>query len=400
MSDVPNVNFFLNYVLSMNDPHIDNDYQEKYEDERAFYSCNQDDDYVKYVEKGSKEKIDYVSYSGNNEKSSGVFNENGLMDEKAIKELRNKLRTTESPIWHGVISFTEDFGNKNCYKFEQAYKLLKYQLPRFFKSAKLNPTNITWYAGLHENTDNQHIHICFFETTPLRYKRNYETLQHSKGRIPLEAINDFKIEIEKFLVNSKDEMIMARKTLTNDMFQKMKLGVFMNKITSLMYDLPQEGRIAYNSENMKPYKKQIDMVVLAIIKSNKELQKKFNDFDNILKKRDSEIISSYTRINQDYEDKLLRDKCMEDIFARLGNIVLSKIKFIRSQQRRIEYETKSRLANKRIEKNRRKILLNECFRLNDLVNQELMSAFEEYRHKLQIANYKRMQEEGLIFEDY
>ena len=29
-----------------------------------------------------------------------------------------------------------------------------------------------------------------------------------------------------------------------------------------------------------------------------------------------------------------------------------------------------------------------------------MSAFEEYRHKLQIANYKRMQEEGLIFEDY
>ena len=119
-----------------------------------------------------------------------------------------------------------------------------------------------------------------------------------------------------------------------------------------------------------------------------------------MKKRDSEIISSYTRINQDYEDKLLRDKCMEDIFARLGNIVLSKIKFIRSQQRRIEYETKSRLANKRIEKNRRKILLNECFRLNDLVNQELMSAFEEYRHKLQIANYKRMQEEGLIFEDY
>ena len=78
-------------------------------------------------------------------------------------------------------------------------------------------------------------------------------------------------------------MIMARKTLTNDMFQKMKLGVFMNKITSLMYDLPQEGRISYNSENMKPYKKQIDMVVLAIIKSNKELQKKFNDFDNILK---------------------------------------------------------------------------------------------------------------------
>ena len=67
MSDVPNVNFFLNYVLSMNDPHIDSDYQEKYEDERAFYSCNQDDDYVKYVEKGSKEKIDYISYSGNND---------------------------------------------------------------------------------------------------------------------------------------------------------------------------------------------------------------------------------------------------------------------------------------------------------------------------------------------
>ena len=87
---------------------------------------------------------------------------------------------------------------------------------------------------------------------------------------------------------------------------------------------------------------------------------------------------------------------MEDIYRRLGNIVLLTIKDIRREQKKVEYETKSRLAKKRIEKNKRKILLNRCITLNEMVNREIVNAFQEYRHKLQEANYKRLQEEGFL----
>ena len=60
---VPNVNFFIGYAL----PESRKDILEGKEKstERQFYSSNQNHDYVQYVETGSKEKIDYVMYSGN-----------------------------------------------------------------------------------------------------------------------------------------------------------------------------------------------------------------------------------------------------------------------------------------------------------------------------------------------
>lgn len=158
---VPNVNLFLGYVDNL-DKSVSKDLEA-----RRFYSSNKEYDYVKYVNTGSKEKLDYVAYSGNNEKSKGIFNENGLLNAEQIKELRTNLRTTKSTIWHGVISFTEYFGNVNCDTYEKAYELMKSQLPKFFKNANLDPENIVWFAGLHENTDNKHIHLYFLKKSPL-----------------------------------------------------------------------------------------------------------------------------------------------------------------------------------------------------------------------------------------
>ena len=120
---VPNVNFLLNYVETMRGRSIDDEYVKAHREERRFYSSNKDDDYLKYVNKGSNEKLDYVEYSGNKEKSHGVFNEKGLMTSEMIKEMRTMLRNTDSPIWHGVISFTEEFGDTYCNTFEKAFEL-------------------------------------------------------------------------------------------------------------------------------------------------------------------------------------------------------------------------------------------------------------------------------------
>ena len=394
--NVPNVNFLLNYVETMRGRDSNDKYLKEHLEERRFYSSIKDDDYLKYVNKGSNEKLDYVEYSGNKEKSHGVFNEKGLMTSEMIKEMRTMLRNTDSPIWHGVISFTEEFGDTYCNTFEKAFELMKNELPKFFKNAGLIPENIVWYAGLHENTDNKHIHLSFFEKEPLRNKQGHKEVCFSDGIIPIKAINRFKIRAEIRLLQITKEIQLARKTLTDEMKKDMKLGDYMKHINSLYFSLPHEHRMSYDSENIKPYKEQIDMVVNAIIMSNEDLQRKFNDFQSFIVKRDYEIKEAYKRINVDYKDKLLFDKCMDDIYRRLGNIVLRTIRDIRWEQRKVEYETTKRLALKRIEKNKRKIMLNRCLKLNELVNREIINAFQEYREKLQDANFKRLKEEGLL----
>ena len=394
--NVPNVNFLLNYVETMRGRDSNDKYLKEHLEERRFYSSIKDDDYLKYVNKGSNENLDYVEYSGNKEKSHGVFNEKGLMTSEMIKEMRTMLRNTDSPIWHGVISFTQEFGETYCNTFEKAFELMKNELPKFFKNAGLIPENIVWYAGLHENTDNKHIHLSFFEKEPLRNKQGHKEVCFSDGIIPIKAINRFKIRAEIRLLQITKEIQLARKTLTDEMKKDMKLGDYMKHINSLYFSLPHEHRMSYDSENIKPYKEQIDMVVNAIIMSNEDLQRKFNDFQSFIVKRDYEIKEAYKRINVDYKDKLLFDKCIDDIYRRLGNIVLRTIRDIRWEQRKVEYETTKRLALKRIEKNKRKIMLNRCLKLNELVNREIINAFQEYREKLQDANFKRLKEEGLL----
>ena len=387
---VPNVNLFLGYVDNL-DKSVSRDLEA-----RRFYSSNKEYDYVKYVNTGSKEKLDYVAYSGNNEKSKGIFNENGLLNAEQIKELRTNLRTTKSTIWHGVISFTEYFGNVNCDTYEKAYELMKSQLPKFFKNANLDPENIVWFAGLHENTDNKHIHFSFFEKEPLRYKQSSRFKQFSDGYIDIDAINQFKIDIEKYFISRNFNIFENRKEITNLLKKSFNDGAYMNKINKLIIVLPVKGRLSYDSENMAEHRPMIDNIVKSIIVSNPELKRKVSDFEHILSKRDTELLKAYAKIKVDCSDKLLYEKCMKDLYRRLGNIVILAAKDIKTKQNKFNYETRNRLILKHIEKKKRKILINKCMQLNDLVNKEIVNAFAEYRERLEEANYKRLREEGYL----
>lgn len=394
--EVPNVNLFIGYAEKNRKKTFKNEKEEQSANERKFYSCNQKRDYVEYVNTGSNEKVDYVAYSGNEEKSHGLFNQNGLMSRKDVKELRTELRKTNSVIWHGVISFTEEFGNRYCNTTEKALKLMKRVWPKFLREAGLNPSNVTWYAGLHENTDNKHIHFSFFEKSPLRQKQNHKRLSFSDGFIPINAINNTKVLIERSLLDIQDEIILGRKTLTENMKRNIQAGVFMKKIKSLVGTLPSEGRMQYDSENLKNYRPEIDCVITAIIKSDKEMDKKFKALDELLTQRDIQVAKAYSKIKVDCEDKLIRNKCLEDLYRRLGNIVIRAVKDIRTEQNKFAYETRSRLIQKHIEKKRRQVLLKQCVRLSELVNREMIDAFQDYREKLEVAHYTILKEEGYL----
>ena len=295
MSNVPNVNFFIGYAKPQSRKDVRKG--ENVGTERDFYSSNQTRDYVEYVNSGSKEKIDFIEYSGNKEKSHGIFNADGLMEKSEIKELRNELKQTKSVIWHGVISFTEEFGNTYCDTTEKAIAMMKVEMPKFFRNAGFTPENIKWFAGLHENTDNKHIHFSFFEKSPQRIKIGRTTPIFSDGNIPLRAINDVKSSIEIRLLKLVDDVYSNRNLLTHQIKEKTLLGDYMKHIKLLVGVVPIKGRISYDSENMRVYQPQINKIIRAIIKSDKGVYEKYQEFDRILTKRDNELMRVYSQLN-------------------------------------------------------------------------------------------------------
>lgn len=397
MANVPNVNFFIGYVNCLEGLSLKNEMVKKYLDERQFYSCNNPKHtYLSYVKEGSQEKIDYISYSGNSEKSHGVFSKNGLLSQEDLKQMKEGLRTTKSVIWHGVVSFTEEFGNKYCDSNDKAMLLMQKELPKFFKNAGLLPNNIEWYAGLHENTDNQHIHFSFYEKKPLRPKERHKKLCYSDGKIPLKAINSVKLSIELKLLDISSNVVKERNEILNIEKQKLNQGVAMKQIKKLVLHLPGTGRLSYDSENIKELRPMIDSIVNLIIQNNKEVSMKFANFSQRIRQRDEEIQKICERMKVDYSDKLLYTKYIQDLYRRLGNQVLYIAKRIKFEERKLEFNTKKRLIQKRIEKHKRKMLIKQCFYLNDLVNREAISFFQDYLHKLSEANYKNLQEQGLV----
>ena len=158
----PNVNFFIHYVPNIKGEDRSMKGKINFE-KRNFFSATNTYNFVEYIAKGSQEKIDFIDYSGNLEKSQGLFDEKGLMQKNDIENLKNQLRKTNSPIWYGLISFEEIFGKTYCASYEDAYELMINEFPKFLKNAGFKKDNIVWFAGLHENTDNRHIHFSFLK---------------------------------------------------------------------------------------------------------------------------------------------------------------------------------------------------------------------------------------------
>jgi len=373
--------------------------QAKYGSQRKFYSCKKAYNYVDYVNTGSKQPLNYVDYSGNNEKSHGIFNENGLLSKEEQKQLKKQLRETQSVIWHGFISFTESFGKMYCNDYEAAYKMMKTEFPRFLKSAGLNPDNIIWYAGLHENTDNRHIHFSFFEKDATKFRERSQTKHYSNGKLPYWSIEQLKLRVEQSLTDTTAQLKFARKHLIdstkNVLFSKQNSLKYNQEVQTLMCqlleELPETGRFSYDSENIKPYKSKVTRIVNAIICSNKELYNSFTLFCREVAKKDKDTLAILSNLKikpENWERYLLSEKYLKDIYRRLGNQVLNSLRVYKSKLKK----SKSRLVNKRINKTVKADLLLYCIKLNAQIEDDATKTFEEYLKKLQETKENNIEE--------
>lgn len=356
---------------------------------REFLSCSSSYNYVSYVNTGAENKLpkDFTEYVGNHEKSYGAFNQDGLLTDKQQKELKQMLRTTQSCIWDCIISFKEDFGDKYCRDYEQAYNFLKSELPKFFTRAGLDKNNIIWYAGLHENTDNKHIHLSFFEKEP-QYFKNGGKLSYHNGTIPKDVLIDSKRIFEQKLTNITAEIMRARKDL-NDEFNRFLTPSQLTKkldkmLTNLYSQMPNAGRISYDSENMFYLKKDIDNITRFALLHNEQTKKSYMDFEDEIFK---------LKRWQEERDYKTTESYKQDLFRRLGNKVIQ----CAMQIGRLKYKSKAQeIYNSKqryYEKKRKAKLLDNILDLMEqyaIIAEEQINNFKRYFDNLE---YMRKQDE-------
>ena len=349
---------------------------------RDFVSCNGSYNYVSYVHSGASEQLpkDYEEYIGNKEKSCGAFNQKGLLNDEELKELRKQLQTTQSCIWDMVISFKAGFGEKYCRDYEQAFEFVKSELPKFFTRAGLDKDNIVWYAGLHENTEHFHIHISFFEKEPLYYA-NGNTLKYHSGKVDKEVLISSKFQFEKKLTNATAEIIRARKDLMeyyNIDMSKRQITMKGKKLLLELYEqLPKDGRISYDSDNMFLLRKKVDDTTEFFLKQNMQTKQTYYDFLFALADFQS------WKLEREYKEA---DNYKQDLLRRLGNLTIQTAIRIGKINNEIEMLNINMPNYKAVKKNYRKSILDQIIDLmeeDSKIVQEKIYAFESYMKKLE-----------------
>lgn len=390
-----NIVFKINHVKAN---YSNDEKYEKYKERRKFYSSNQAYDFMNYVDSGIKNKpvLDFVKYVDNKEKSKGVFSKNGELDKQQMKDLRNKLRNTKSPIWHGFISFEEEFGKKFCNDSESAINFFNNQFPKFLTSAGFDKNNITWFAGLHENTEHRHIHFAFFENEPTRYSSKDKDLHFSNEKINNKCINKAKIDFEMYFYNNKTKLVDLRndilKSVKNVFYSDVKLfPTIARKLELLSKKIPKTGSLNYESENMQFVKNDVEKIVNYMLSYNKKLFIKNLEYTKIIEDKDSEIL----RICKENKIKpnkfLLADKYKKDLQKRLCNIVINYTVFSMNY-----FKSSQSKRYMKMQKHKNRLSLIEwSMKLSSSVDKEIMQTFKEYMEKLDQAEYKRLKEQEM-----
>lgn len=374
-------------------------YYTKDSKEYGFYSSQKSgSDYLNYVDSGSRKKPfqDYMAYQGNPEKSSGVFSSEGLLSSKEKARIRKKLKETDSQIWDCLLSFSEDFGKEHLKTWKDAQAILVKQLPKLFEENGMDYSNITWFAGMHENTDNRHIHICFFEKEPLILTERHPEGKFHHGTLKKSSMDQLKVDVEMMMLDPEYEIYSERNAIAQNVKEELShkedspivSGPEMQeRLLALMKEIPL-SKTGYESHAMDGCREDIDAIVTMFLVGNKKNRTEYLEFLEKLAKKDQETIRICQSQHVPYEKRLIAVKVRKDLYRRLGNQVIDYVQKAKIQEIQAGNNFDPGRKKRWDEKKQRSYLLSHALTLEAKVDAERNAAFDEFLKELE-----RVQEE-------
>ena len=257
---------------------------------RAYYNWTAPYNFKAYMEDQKKTEThkDYADYM---KKGDVLFNQDGVLSQKKLDEVKANLATTKSIIWHGFISFDEEcskqFNSKSaCIDFlHDTFNVL-------LDHSHLDSRNVELIASLHTDTEHHHhIHFTFFEKSA---KKNGTYAR--KGTFSQRAIDNFVVSSNLYLDERRQQLHIKRDRLIERIKQSYptrqareyshRTDEVAKAVTQLAAKLPEDGRLGYNSANMAELRKDVDKVVNLLISKDKDLANAYVEWQNELRHRE------------------------------------------------------------------------------------------------------------------
>lgn len=250
----------------------------------------------------------------------------GLLDSKEkIKEFRKEIElcfhNKGDLAWENVLSIA-DFSEAEKYglfTIEDWEIALNKALPKFFKYAGFKEDNTVWWWDYHINKFHPHVHIIWTEKVKL----------HKDGYLPPRYLKALKRYTALELMARK-ELLDQIDTTYNEFFKNKDLQLkeiitnidnyLQNNIDQDIKDLyqvlPRQGRLQYNSYNMKDYKPLIDKIIQRIL----DIPDVKVDYDNWLATLD-QLKENMNKINASDIDSF-KEAELKKLYTRIGNRIL------------------------------------------------------------------------------
>lgn len=294
------------------------------------------------------------------QKSTGVFNQNGMIAEEEVAAMKARLKENKGHIHHGFISFNEE----NSCKIdtpEKCIAFVKSTFGSFFKAAHIDEKNIDLMCSLHTDRPHHlHIHFLFWEKEP-KYKDGKGGLKYrSKGKIAQSAIDNMFVKSGIFVSEGKDKLHKTRQEALRELRGMTAVNVAMTsredikkEILALAKALPKTGRLTYGSKDMESYRGRVDNIVQMLLSYDGKARKADKRFYQALEQRKkvienicgkdyafSDRNAAETEIEKDlpkyhYKIDTANIKIIEEIEAdykrRQGNLVLGLAKFVKPE---------------------------------------------------------------------
>lgn len=274
---MPKALFNIAYTLPSAPSYMKGNARADYQARRSFYDLTAQYNFFSYVLNGKKiarnaNAEEYYTRGGTN---GGLFNLDGAMSEGQVAEMKKRLESSKSVIWHGFISFDEET-SRGFQTQENAVKFMRQTFGSFLERTHLNPKNIELYAALHlDKEHHHHIHFAFFEREPKHRDKNGVLGYTHRGKFDARAIDNYLVSANMHLSENGYEYYTARdramsrlREARKEIGNSVKNADLRRALSDLRSKLPKEGRLQYNAAQMKELRPDIDRVAELLIASD------------------------------------------------------------------------------------------------------------------------------------
>lgn len=273
------------------------------------------------------------------QKSTGVFNQDGMLTKDEVKAMRKRAQTGDKNIWHGFVSFNKENSDKiDCP--EKCIALVKQTFDTFFKEVGFDPSNIDLMCALHlDRPEHLHIHYVFWEKEPtIKNQRAAGYIYRKKGKIPLDVITKMTEQLNAYTVD--DELVRKRKEAVRTLRHKNSEFLhahIRDNISADMKELaskiPKNASFFYAKKDMAPYRKDVDGIVESITFLDDDFYNADKEFRQEVQNKGDE----FQTIKWEYE-------------CKLGNIILRKVRKIQQNTYKVSTRIKHKTNDKRLKR--------------------------------------------------